>query len=112
MLGGVPSTGSAISANDDLNNYTSFGYYVCSQSATVATLSNKPDALAGAFKLEVKAGISDNANRVIQTIYAINGEIYTRIRTSSSVWSSWSRMDGYGCTTLQALATALKPYLD
>lgn len=111
MLGGVSSTGSDISANDDLNNYTSFGYYVCGQSATAATLSNKPDALAGAFKLEVKAGITNAANRIIQTIYTTGGEIYTRTRYTTG-WTPWSRMDGYGCTTLQALATALKPYLD
>lgn len=84
---------SSISTNDDLNNYTTYGIYVCSSQTTSASLSNNPITTTG-FKLIVE--YLHDVSRIRQTIYANNATSDTFVRTySASGWGVWIKQPNY-----------------
>ena len=72
-----------ISANADLNNYTTAGEYYSGNSTRTATLSHCPHSGSG-FNMRVYS----YGSYPIQLILANGGKMYQRIRTSSG-WGSW-----------------------
>lgn len=87
------STG-GVSANSDLNNYTTSGVYFCDSKNTTSTLSNCPTSVA--FRLEVKGcTYAHNTSKVWQTIYP-NAETSGAQRCwkrylSSDGWGAWKK---------------------
>ena len=110
----VLSPSDTISENDDLNDYTDFGNWLCPSAAVTNSLSNSP-VTGGGFSLRVMRGTS-GAYRV-QEIVDYSGRRWFRVFTGAS-WSSWSRAytnqdtlpianGGTGATTAAAARNAL-----
>ena len=79
--------GTYIIANDDLNNYTTAGVYVCNSNAVTQTLSNIPTGLSTFFKLRVDLVLN---GEIIQTIEAPRTHTqYVRYLSLNQTWSAW-----------------------
>ena len=79
--------GTYIIANDDLNNYTTAGVYVCNTGAVTQTLSNIPTGLSVFFKLRVDLVLN---GEIIQTIEAPRTHTqYVRYLSLNQTWSAW-----------------------
>ena len=77
-----------ITANSDLNNYTTVGYYTCDNSSRVETLANCP--VSAPFVMNVRNNI--NNNRRIQELTQYNtGNTFIRCQTNatSNTWADW-----------------------
>lgn len=83
---GDGAAGTPVAANDDLDDYTVPGLYICTSATTAATLSNSPTTAA--FRMEVKA-VAGNANRLVQIIYANQNETKVYMRTNTGTWGAW-----------------------
>ena len=83
-----------LSANDDLNNYTNVGWYICSKT-NGGTLANKPFTGTYGGLIENKLGSSGGA--IIQTFYKVTTQastyydVYFREYTSNG-WGDWVRI--------------------
>lgn len=73
----------AISANADLNNYNTAGNYTSANSTRTGTLSHCPHSGSGFTMLVLLYG-----NYGVQLIFASNGKMYQRNKTSSG-WGAW-----------------------
>ena len=76
----------AITANVDLDNYTSYGWYYCPADATVATLSNCPTACAFFLEVGRHAGIYQ---RLVEYITRVP-KVYFR-NYYNGAWGAWQR---------------------
>lgn len=91
---------------DDLNNYTSTGFYYCANNTQSKNIKNTPLAQSHgveyytndqAFTLAVEN--RGNANQVKQTLtyvihntYTPTGDTYVRIKTGDNNWKSWGKI--------------------
>ena len=103
MLQGGVVTG-FISANDDLNNYTTAGTYDCRFASIASTLSNCP--VTDAFKMMVD--VEDNSKILTQTItiiHNLSSMPWRRTKNNSDTWSEW-RQYSTGAHTYE-LGTAI-----
>lgn len=82
-------TGTSISNNSDLNDYTDVGKYYTGASSATATIVNKPSDLTSAFVMEVQL----RGGYLNQIIYDYGGKIYIRGKVSSG-WQSWYKFTG------------------
>ena len=83
--------GTNIASNDDLDNYTTPGFYVCSTAGVAQTLANNPHTTT-AFKLKVEYSTADV--RIRQTILAnsFSSDMYVRNYYNAG-WSKWWKVD-------------------
>ena len=92
--------GTSITANTDLNTYTTAGTYYCQLSATASTLSNVPfDGTTfpyTAFRLIVE--YINSANNVCQTLIPLNDNcIYfkrMKMTGATGTWRTWYYFEG------------------
>lgn len=85
-----------IKENEDLNNFTTLGVYVCKSYTIARTLTNIPERIKKfAFKMEVSALSSDIYEQRIYNVNSTDGLLYVRNRISSGSWGSWKKV----CTT-------------
>ena len=75
-----------IQENDDLNNYTQVGVYLCNGATTASTLKNAP-ATSNSIKLIVEH--LNMTNRVRQTAYLNDKKGTTYIRFFDGEWNPW-----------------------
>ena len=80
----LSDTGAIILSNTDLDSLTTFGKYYCEDNIIIQSLSNCPTQVG--FTLFIKR---NGATYTRQTIYDNNGDIFTRILTSSGIWYAW-----------------------
>lgn len=80
----------AVTANDNLNTYTTPGEYYCNSNATAATITNCPVTTAFRLTVEGSTSPSQTAN-IRQTLRThTKNATYTRwTTTSGSTWSAW-----------------------
>lgn len=77
----------SIPSNSDLNSYTDPGWYYCPASATAATLSNCPTAMAFTMVVTRHAGYNQLLIEYMPSSY----KIYTR-NYYNNTWGSWQRV--------------------
>ena len=75
-----------IAANDNLNNYTSVGVYLCENSSVAASVTNSPIITAG-YKIAVFVGYVPNSRYQIALL--IDNQICIRYTHDMSTWSEW-----------------------
>lgn len=80
----LSDAGAIILSNTNLDFLTTFGKYYCEDNITIQSLSNCPTQVG--FTLFIKR---NGATYTRQTIYDNNGDIFTRILTSSNTWYAW-----------------------
>lgn len=85
--------GENISANADLNNYTTAGRYYSSGSAVTSTLSNVPDDVTSGFVLVVENITTSSIKQTIIPAYYSSGFSYER-KKSGDNWGNWLRYSG------------------
>ena len=79
-----------IPENADLNNYTESGFYRCMYSATVATISNKPET-TGVFYMQVVRG--GTTTQRYQILYNTSSNtLWTRSNVSGTSWTDWVKL--------------------
>ena len=81
-----------ITANQDLNDYTTSGTYQCNKANIAVTLSNCP--VSKSFKLIVDRAYTDSRSEIMQKITmqndATNSQDWVRIKGwNSSTWGNW-----------------------
>ena len=90
--------GKKFTANTDLNNVTTSGFYYCDEGNIANTISNRPST-ANLFVVEVRNGpgkasasATNTRRQQIFTDYA-NGDVYTRFNVSynSYSWGAWKK---------------------
>lgn len=92
FLGDINVTG-ALTANDDLNNYTNAGIYICSKTNS-GTLGNKPYSINASCIIENKQFSSGN---IVQFVYKVTAsadtsyDTYFRCYTGGD-WRGWVRI--------------------
>ena len=80
----------AITANANLNSYTTIGEYYCNSNNTAATITNSP--VSTAFRLTVELTLSSsNTDGIRQTLQTYQKSVtYTRWTSNGgSTWSEW-----------------------
>lgn len=77
----------AISANDDLNDYTTPGRYYSGSTAVTASLSNCPITDTGFELIVRKVSSSAYYEQILTVNGVVSNEQYHRVKTS--VWSQW-----------------------
>lgn len=79
-----------ISANDDLNNYTTAGTYDCRFASIASSLSNCP--VTDAFKMMVDVeGNSKILTQTITIIHNLSSMPWRRTKNNSNTWSEWKQ---------------------
>ena len=92
-LGYEPSIVTEIKANEDLNNLTTFGVYVCKSYTIAKTLTNIPESVKNfAFKMEVSVLANNIYEQRIYNANSITGLFYVRNHTTAGGWSSWKKV--------------------
>ena len=87
----VYGSGTQIEQDADLDDYTTRGTYYCN-SADVATVSNIPNGLTNAFRLDVWVL---PASRRQQRLFPVGSvATYYILNSLSSGWGSWYKFDG------------------
>lgn len=92
-----------ISANEDLNNYKTIGFYTCELSSIAETIRNCPTSIA--FSLSV-----ENAAGAVQTLkeYKTDGTARIFWRTQdefSGAWGAWSQLPNSILKNTQVVVT-------
>ena len=73
--------------------------------------SNSPDNSKWWY-VEVSNYVRGDNRYISQKATGANSNItYIRNKQSNGIWSSWARLDNFGCNTLEELAAVLKPLL-
>ena len=80
---------SYVNTNDDLNNFTTPGIYVCAATATAGTLSNCPVSMA--FRLEV-VPCAGNIFPMQKLYQASKTDPNIYIRYKEGTWGSWKKV--------------------
>ena len=100
MLGGQSTQYSNVT---NVNDYTKPGHYLLDIEAGATSSPDSSTAMTVALRVEYA-----NGNRLIQTLTWFNqNETYQRLRKNDTGWTSWTRLDNFGCRTLAELKAAL-----
>ena len=91
-LGYEPSIVTEIKADEDLDNLTTLGVYVCKSYTIANTLTNIPERVKKiAFKMEVSALANNIYEQRIYNTNSIDGLLYVRNHTTTGGWGSWKK---------------------
>ena len=86
-------------AEDDLNNYISHGVYYSENTAITNSLTNKPSACGGGFRLVVQSRQTDDSP--IQIIIDASASVFIRAYVSNG-WTAWRMLKSSASSIINA----------